>query len=76
MPPLRQLPKLDNINGDKSEKSKRLQDVKKPRKERDAATKEFVEKRGTFAASADAVSTGSITIKDEGGTDRKVMIKA
>ncbi len=76
MPPLRQLPKLDNINGDKSEKSKRLQDVKKPRKERDVATKEFVEERGTFTGSGDAVSTGSITIKDEGGTDRKVMIKA
>ncbi len=76
MPPLRQLQKLDNINGDKSEKSKRLQDVKKPRKERDVATKEFVEKRGTFTGSADAVSTGSITLKDSGGTDRKVMIKA
>ena len=43
MPPLRQLQKPDNINGDKSEKSKRLQDLKKPRKERDAVTKEFAD---------------------------------
>ncbi len=43
MPPLRQLPKPDNINGDKNEKSKRLQDVKRPRKERDVVTKEYAD---------------------------------
>ena len=42
MPPLKQLNKLDSINGDKSEESKRLQNLKPPRKNRDAATKEWV----------------------------------
>ena len=76
MPSLRQIPKLDSINGNKFERNVRLQGVQKPRKERDAANKEFVEKRGTFTGSGDAVSNGSITLKDSGGTDRKVMIKA
>ena len=35
MPALRQLPKLDSINGAKSEKHRRLQDVEAPRKTRD-----------------------------------------
>ena len=43
MPPLRQLNKPDNINGDKSEKNKRLQNLRNPRKERDAVTKEFAD---------------------------------
>ncbi len=76
MPPLRQIPKLDSINGAKSEKSKRLQDIKPPRKTRDAVNKNYVDERGTFIGSGDAVSNGSITLKDSGGTDRKVMIKA
>ena len=41
--PLRQMNKLNSVNGDKSEKSKRLEDVKKPIKERDVVTKEFAD---------------------------------
>jgi len=40
--------KLNSINGERTEKSKRLQDVKKPIKERDVVTKEFAD--ATYAA--------------------------
>lgn len=73
---LPQLPQLPRISGDRNEGNKHLKNIETPEEDRDAATKKFVEQRGTFAASADAVSTGSITLKDSGGTDRKVMIKA
>ncbi len=76
MPPLFQLPKLDSINGAKSEKSRRLQDVEAPRKTRDVTNKKYVDERGTFVSTGDAVSNGHIILKDEGGADRKVMIKA
>ncbi len=76
MPPLRQIPKLDSINGEKTERHRRLADLEVPRKTRDAVNKTYVDNRGTFVGSGDSVSNGSITLKDSGGTDRKVMIKA
>ena len=46
--PLRQMQKLNQVNGAKNEKSKRLQDVKPPIKERDVVTKEYAD--ATYAA--------------------------
>ena len=41
--PLRQLNKLNSINGDKTEGNKRIQNVDKPIKERDVVTKEYAD---------------------------------
>jgi len=40
---LRQLPKLNSINGNKTESNKRLKDVDIPRENKDAVNKKWVE---------------------------------
>lgn len=41
--PLRQLGKLNSVNGDKSERNRILKDVEQPEEARDVVTKEFAD---------------------------------
>ena len=41
--PLRQLNKLNSVNGDKTEKNKTIKDVETPEEERDAVNKKYVD---------------------------------
>ena len=45
--PLRQLPKIPSINGDRTESNKVLKDVETPEENRDAVNKEWVENNFT-----------------------------
>ena len=73
---LNTLKQLPSINGNKDEMQRRIRRIQAPIESQDSVNKVYVDERGTFVGSGDAVSNGSITLKDSGGTDRKVMIKA
>jgi len=69
MPALRQLQKLDSVDGNKSEKNVRLQDVEAPRKERDVVNKKYMDDNAgtsnTFNTDDFSVVADDVSLKNK-----------